>query len=79
MVSWMSLWTVGRRGRAVSGAEETSMWWARDGLLPVSPVAGSAAVVDDGDMDAPVLGLSCSLALLLRWRTIGERLRGMYG
>jgi hypothetical protein len=44
---------------------------ARDALVPVSPVAGSNA----GDMDADVLGLGCSFALLQRWRTLKCRRR----
>ena len=71
IVSWMSLCAVVRLGRPGSGVDDVSIGCARDPLVPVSPVAGSNA----GDMDADVLGLGCSFALLQRWRTLKGRRR----
>jgi hypothetical protein len=73
IVSWMSLWTVVRRGRVgivKEAADDECACWMRVVGRPVSPAAGSNSAGMDADADAEVLGLGCSLALFLQWRTL---------
>jgi hypothetical protein len=67
-----------RLGRPKAGDDGISACCARDALLlPGPPVTGSRGDMDwdvDAEGDVEVLGLGCSLAFFLRWRTLCERL-----